>query len=813
MTDNAIPQLLKERQQWVTWRLEDDPKRPDKPKKIPCNPRTGGNAQSNNPETWSSYIGACRANKSRNHDGIGYMFGLDDGLVGIDLDGCRNPETGEIAPWAREILDRLNSYSEISPSGCGVKVIVQGKIAKALKRSLGEHIGIEIYNKGRFFTVTGNQQAEYPDSPQEAQAALDWLIAAYTPVEPVKPTTTRPVLPANNHAARWAEEKMVWIEDQIRHEPAGNLHNRRLELGKLAGGIVALGLIDEQSAVDRIIAARKPESHEAIERKAISDGVQTGKGSPLTLPMFPTEQVLVIADGQAQCPSCNTPVLPSRYDYPGTTTPGWFCPRCRFPMVWPVEAYTPLQPISIEPETETTYVVADWRQGGITLAELQDKHFEPERWIIENILPEGACLLAAKYKSKKSWLALALGCAISLGGKALGRLAVSQGRVLYLDLEGKQQRIQKRTRAMLGVTQTRWPDNFHVFTEWPQGEAGFDQLVKWFKLYPDTTMVACDVLADLRRPPDRYELPYVYDRATVKPFNQLGEYYHAAIILVHHFNKAKNDDIMDSISGTTGLPSAVNTMWGLARDVNDSNITVFNMRGRDLENDEPLALKWDSYLCQHVIEGPANEIATSQERRAILAVFADDGTYTPKELAEQLGKPVSAVKMLLRPLLNDGLIDKVGYGKYARIAHAAYSAYSAYSPISTYSAYSESEGVVNGSEQSRVSDDSKSKTPPLLFAERPNALNPQSKQSKRDVIGTVENTTPTVNGSQQSTTGNNDTLQLRNAQASIGANGSLTDFERAELARQHVLAKRAAQIAAERQADDNGWKAIEGYEE
>lgn len=114
--------------------------------------------------------------------------------------------------------------------------------------------------------------------------------------------------------------------------------------------------------------------------------------------------------------------------------------------------------------------VVDWRHQGVTLAELQHKHFDPERWIVERILPEGACLFAAKYKSRKSWIALALGLAISMGGKALGQLDVFPGRVLYLDLEGRQQRIKKRTRAILGVQQTDWPDNFHVFTKWPAGD-------------------------------------------------------------------------------------------------------------------------------------------------------------------------------------------------------------------------------------------------------------------------------------------------------------------------------------------------------
>jgi hypothetical protein len=304
-------------------------------------------------------------------------------------------------------------------------------------------------------------------------------------------------------------------------------------------------------------------------------------------------------------------------------------------------------------------------QQGITLAELQHRVFVPERWVIDGILPEGACVFAAKYKSKKSWIALALGLSISMNTKALGRLEVSPGRVLYLDLEGKQQRIQKRTRAILGVQQVSWPDNFHIFTKWAQGGEGLDQLERWFKEHPDTAYIVIDVLGDFRRPIEKHEQPYQYDRSTVTPINQMCEHYHAAVLLVHHFNKAKNDDIMDSISGTTGLPSAVNTMWGLSRDPNDSQITILHLRGRDLENDDPIALRWDSYLNMHVIEGPASEVAISAERKAVLALLADDEPRTPKEIASALSRPVASIQQLLRKLLNDGLIDKPTYGKYA----------------------------------------------------------------------------------------------------------------------------------------------------
>lgn len=455
----------------------------------------------------------------------------------------------------------------------------------------------------------------------------------------------------------------------------------------------------------------------------------------------PTPTALVIVDGVAHCPVCNTQVRRSKFAYNGTGEPGWYCPPCNTRATqWPASAYTPSAkavPVTVDTATGEIkepgrYVdLRPWQDQGVTLAELQHKQFAPEVWVIENILPEGACVFAAKYKSKKSWLSLALGCAVAMGGRALGRLNVEQGRVLYLDLEGKQQRIQKRTRAMLGVHNIPWPDNFHVFTKWPQGEAGLAQIEEWFKAYPDTRLCVVDVLNNFRRPMDRNDSFYDYDRTTVQPINDMFEHYHAACLLVHHFNKAKgNSDVFDSLTGSTGLPSAVNTLWAFERDPNESALTKFSMRGRDLENDEPLALRWDDYLTQHIIEGPAAEVATSAERKEILRLLDDDMPRSPKEIAAEAGKTVAAVQQLLRKLVNEGLIDKQGYGKYARIHKVDQTDQSDQSRKSAQSDYSDRQGSNSDREGQGRSE----------FTARPTGVNPNSDRSDRSTVkgGVVE---------------------------------------------------------------------------
>ena len=149
-TEN-IPEQLTDRPQWVCWRLE---MRGGKPTKVPYIAGTNSRASSTDLMTWSSFEYAFAAYEAGEppYDGIGFVFCSADPLTGIDLDGCRNPETGEVAPWAQKIVaDASQGYVEASPSGTGVHIIVEGRV-----RDGGLRRGpVEMYSRDRFFTITG----------------------------------------------------------------------------------------------------------------------------------------------------------------------------------------------------------------------------------------------------------------------------------------------------------------------------------------------------------------------------------------------------------------------------------------------------------------------------------------------------------------------------------------------------------------------------------------------------------------------------------------------------------------------------------
>lgn len=148
------------RPQWVAWRLEQ---RDDKPTKVPYNARTGARASSTDPHTWATFEEACAFCAQQNAEGVGYVLSPEDPYVGIDLDKCRDPHSGRIEQWAKDIIKRLASYTEISPSATGLRIFVRGTLPPHGRRK-GR---IEIYSQARFLTITGDRFLAAPDTIQD----------------------------------------------------------------------------------------------------------------------------------------------------------------------------------------------------------------------------------------------------------------------------------------------------------------------------------------------------------------------------------------------------------------------------------------------------------------------------------------------------------------------------------------------------------------------------------------------------------------------------------------------------------------------
>jgi putative DNA primase/helicase len=194
---DGIPMELKRLSQWVYWRseLRTNGKGEAKYTKVPY----GGNkpfdagpakALADQPKSWLPFDAAVSWNQRRGFDGIGFEFSIDDPYFGIDLDKCRDPETGEIDSAAQATLSFFKAaYAEVSPSQTGVKLIGRGRLPIDAdgKQITGRRCGkIETYCATRYFALTGHKLPDHPDIIGDCQQALDGWFALTFPEKPQK---------------------------------------------------------------------------------------------------------------------------------------------------------------------------------------------------------------------------------------------------------------------------------------------------------------------------------------------------------------------------------------------------------------------------------------------------------------------------------------------------------------------------------------------------------------------------------------------------------------------------------------------------
>jgi primase-polymerase (primpol)-like protein len=166
-----IPEVLKGIPNWLVWKYAWNPNKKRKDgsgvlgeyDKPPFNARTRALADTTNPATWCAFDTAWAAYQSGHWNGIGIVLTEEMGIVGIDLDRCVNYDTDVIDDWVQEIVDQIDSYAEISPSGTGVRILAHGRkpAGRCVKGSF------EIYGKGRYLTITGHHLRDTPTGVEE----------------------------------------------------------------------------------------------------------------------------------------------------------------------------------------------------------------------------------------------------------------------------------------------------------------------------------------------------------------------------------------------------------------------------------------------------------------------------------------------------------------------------------------------------------------------------------------------------------------------------------------------------------------------
>jgi primase-polymerase (primpol)-like protein len=163
-----VPDDLAELPRWAVWRMESSAKIPYRV--------GGGRASTTNPIHWGELDCARAALASRSFSGLAFAFFQEDGLVGIDLDdsldAVENPKAG-----FRGMVQRFAyTYTEVSPSGHGLKIWVRGALPANMPKVKVESGGVEMYDHSRYFTFTGRR---YRGAPLQVEDHAEDVLSLY----------------------------------------------------------------------------------------------------------------------------------------------------------------------------------------------------------------------------------------------------------------------------------------------------------------------------------------------------------------------------------------------------------------------------------------------------------------------------------------------------------------------------------------------------------------------------------------------------------------------------------------------------------
>lgn len=238
---------------------------------------------------------------------------------------------------------------------------------------------------------------------------------------------------------------------------------------------------------------------------------------------------------------------------------------------------------------------------------------------VDNELPllvEGTCILSAKPKVGKSWLALAMCIAVANGDDFLG-YKTRKSSTLYLDLETSEQLQQKRLRRMLNGAEP--PKNFYLETETDTIENGFvDQIEDYLKQDPNIGLVVIDVFQIIRSTAkSAKETEYEHAYRDITPLNELAQKHHISIILVMHDRKSVDpDDPFSNILGSTGLQGAATQMIVMYRRRKDDPIHI-SVKGKTIDGLPELNVKLEQAQWS-IVDGCNSE---EQERARLISQY------------------------------------------------------------------------------------------------------------------------------------------------------------------------------------------------
>lgn len=631
---DSIPERAKQEGKFCYWKRQPRPNSA-KPAKIPHDPKTGLPANVADPDTFGSFADV-RDFTQKGYDGCGILVGpLSDGtrLVVIDIDNCRDSQ-GNFSPTATDIIQTMRAYTEISPSGHGIRIlfVVSANFTFDIGRYYinNQALGLEVYDSTvtkKYASVTGNTLTPGVDleerddellavlekymvrperlapQPQPQQAAMVSAPQSYELlpedlelIDSCKRSSSGEKFAAllngdtsvcggdhssadlsfcNMLAARTQDPAQI---DRI----VRNSGLMRPKWDRLTGS-ATYGGMTIQKAISSTLAYRQE-----LEQRKLGQQPEQQKQASLESPLPPA--AAVSAQQAVMAPIQQDPQQP-----PVISIQQVFSQQ---PPTVPAQQVLPPTVVCSTPKRKIPPLTSAKELASMVLAALV--------FLVNGILPEGVTILASAPKLGKSFMMMQLALALTTGTPFLGRQTAQVG-VVYMALEDGCRRLQERMNDLLDGRPV--PDHLYYVTETYRIDDGLFEVIDDYKARdPSIKVVIIDTLQCIRGR-GALQGKYQFDSQEISLLKKYADDKGISLVIVHHTRKATDaGDPHSNISGTQGILGSVDTAWVLEKHKRSENKAILHITGRDVFQQD-LVLSFDKSTSQWQYHGGASDLA------------------------------------------------------------------------------------------------------------------------------------------------------------------------------------------------------------
>ena len=557
MNNFNFTEQLKNMTIWCVWKRESNGK-------VPYNPHNGKLGKSNSIESFSDFETAVQALHKYNCTGLG--IGIFNGVGAIDIDNCISD--GKMSEMAEKIIKIMDTYTEISPSGNGIRIlftVTDFQYNKDLYYINNRNSHLEVYISeatNKFVTVTGNRinDKDLFDRSEQLHEVLD-LYMKKTQTQPVPSKSVSQVQSNKDYLAigLMKDEKLkaYWNGNRPKQSESEN------DCGFM-GKLLYWCNNDDAKAIKAFrespYAQQKDEEHrkKMMREDYIMSTLKTARPS-----------TTAAEDDKKFCDNRNN----QNNNYHANTIPA-----------------------KNKPENKMNVMSAE---------DLQNTVFSPIEFLVNDLLPEGTTILAAPPKIGKSWFVLNMAICIASGTPFLKR-KTKQVEVLYLTLEDKFRRVKDRQSKILNSTLA--PSGLYYATTSPNLDGGLlDELKNQIELHTKIKLIIIDTFQKIRGEAKGRETTYQTDYREMGAVKEFADSCNLSVFFVHHTRKMKDEDPFEMVLGTNGIMGAVDTSFILKKKSRDSTNAELTITGRDIE-DNKLVLNFSKESFQWNLVGNYEDV-------------------------------------------------------------------------------------------------------------------------------------------------------------------------------------------------------------